>query len=74
MEIAAFIAIVVGLSQITKNVGLANKYIPLLNLLFGVVLGILFLTGDIKANVLQGLIIGLSASGLYDQSKLLIKE
>lgn len=74
MEMAAFIAIVVGLSQITKNIGLANKYIPLLNLLFGVVLGISFLTGDIKANVLQGLIIGLSASGLYDQSKLLKKE
>lgn len=74
MEIAAFIAIVVGLSQITKNVGLANKYIPLLNLAFGVMLGVSFLSGDIKANVLQGLIIGLSASGLYDQSKLLTKE
>lgn len=74
MEMAVFIAVVVGLSQITKNVGLASKYVPLLNLAFGVILGVSFLSGDIKANVLQGLIIGLSASGLYDQSKLLTKE
>ncbi|MGE6958801.1 holin, partial [Bacillus thuringiensis] len=55
------IGIIVGLSQIGKTIGLQTKYVPLLNLTLGIVLGVLFLGGDIKTNVFQGIIIGLSA-------------
>ncbi|MEK5388787.1 holin, partial [Bacillus sp. FSL M7-1431] len=49
-------------------------YIPLLNLTLGILLGVLFLPFDIKMNVFQGIIIGLSASGLYDHSKITKKD
>ncbi|PFS69456.1 holin, partial [Bacillus cereus] len=57
-SLAVMIGIVVGLSQIVKTIGLQTKYIPLLNLTLGIVLGVLFLGGDIKTNIFQGIIIG----------------
>ncbi|MED3392648.1 holin, partial [Bacillus thuringiensis] len=44
------------------------------NLTLGIVLGVLFLGGDIKTNVFQGIIIGLSASGLFDHTKIIKKD
>ncbi|PES17874.1 holin [Bacillus anthracis] len=74
VSLAVMIGIVVGLSQIVKTVGLQTKYVPLLNLTLGIVLGVLFLDGDIKTNVFQGITIGLSASGLFDQTKIMKKD
>ncbi|HFK1544977.1 holin [Bacillus toyonensis] len=74
IEISVIIAVVVGLSQIVKTIGLQTKYVPLLNLTLGIVLGVLFLDGDNKTNVFQGIIIGLSASGLFDHTKIMKKD
>ncbi|PGY28493.1 holin [Bacillus cereus] len=74
VSLAVMIGIVVGLSQIVKTVGLQTKYVPLLNLTLGIVLGVLFLDGDMKTNVFQGIIIGLSASGLFDHTKIMKKD
>ncbi|EKS8364095.1 MULTISPECIES: holin [Bacillus] len=74
VSLAVIIGIVVGLSQIIKTIGLQTKYVPLLNLTLGIVLGVLFLDGDIKTNVFQGIIIGLSASGLFDHTKIIKKD
>ncbi|WP_410985622.1 holin [Bacillus cereus] len=74
IEISIMIAVVVGLSQIAKTIGLQTKYIPLLNLTLGIVLGVLFLPQDLKMNVFQGIIIGLSASGLFDHTKIMKKD
>ncbi|MFP3415198.1 holin [Bacillus sp. SIMBA_074] len=74
IEITVMIGIAVGLSQIAKTIGLQTKYVPLLNLTLGIVLGVLFLDGDIKASVFQGIIIGLSASGLFDHTKIMKKD
>ncbi|MEK4502810.1 MULTISPECIES: holin [unclassified Bacillus (in: firmicutes)] len=74
VSLAVIIGIVVGLSQIVKTIGLQTKYVPLLNLTLGIVLGVLFLDGDIKTNVFQGIIIGLSASGLFDHTKIMKKD
>ncbi|WP_312498309.1 holin [Bacillus luti] len=73
-SLAVMIGIVVGLSQIVKTIGLQTKYVPLLNLTLGIVLGVLFLNGDIKATVFQGILIGLSASGLFDHTKIMKKD
>ncbi|HHZ5402517.1 TPA: holin [Bacillus cereus] len=74
VSLAVMIGIVVGLSQIVKTIGLQTKYVPLLNLTLGIVLSVLFLDGDIKTNVFQGIIIGLSASGLFDHTKIMKKD
>ncbi|HDX9652502.1 TPA: holin [Bacillus wiedmannii] len=74
IEITAMIGIVVGVSQIAKTTGLQTKYIPLFNLTLGITLGALFLSQDIKTNIFQGIIIGLSASGLFDHTKIMKKD
>lgn len=74
VSLAVMIGIVVGLSQIVKTIGLQTKYVPLLNLALGIVLGVLFMGGDIKTNIFQGIIIGLSASGLFDHTKIMKKD
>ncbi|MEC2869320.1 holin [Bacillus bombysepticus] len=74
VSLAVMIGIVVGFSQIAKTVGLQTKYVPLLNITLGIVLGVLFLGGEIKTNVFQGIIIGLSASGLFDHTKIMKKD
>jgi Phage holin family Hol44, in holin superfamily V len=68
---AILIAVLIGISQVAKELGLKTKYIPLLNLVLGIVLSAFFITDlAVQERILQGLIIGLSASGLFDQSKL----
>ena len=74
IEITAMIGVVVGTSQIAKITGLQTKYIPLFNLTLGITLGVLFLSQDIKMNLFQGMIIGLSASGLFDHTKIVKKD
>ncbi|MFC5773681.1 holin [Ectobacillus antri] len=67
------IAVIIGLSQVVKGLGLQAKYIPLLNVALGVLLGVFFLPADIQDNILGGIVVGLSASGLFDQSKIIKK-
>ncbi|PEE67124.1 holin [Bacillus thuringiensis] len=74
IEITAMIGVVVGISQIAKKTGLQTKYIPLFNLTLGITLGVLFLSQDIKMNLFQGMIIGLSASGLFDHTKIIKRD
>ncbi|PGM95324.1 holin [Bacillus cereus] len=74
IEITAMIGVIVGLSQIAKITGLQTKYIPLFNLSLGIMLGVLFLSEDIKMNIFQGMIIGLSASGLFDHTKIIKRD
>ncbi|PGC81418.1 holin [Bacillus toyonensis] len=74
VSLAVMIGIVVGLSQIGKTIGFQTKYVPLLNVTLGIALGVLFLGGDIKTNIFQGIIVGLSASGLFDHIKIMKKD
>jgi len=66
----ALIPVVIGLAEVVNKLGLNPKFIPVVNLVFGLITGIFFLNpGDIKAGIIQGLFIGLSASGLYSGVK-----
>ena len=74
IEITAMIGVVVGISQIAKQLDCKTKYIPVFNLTLGITLGVLFLSQDTKMNIFQGIIIGLSASGLFDHTKIMKKD
>ena len=72
LEIGIFIAIIVGVSQIIKKLGIKPKYIPLFNLALGLLMSAFFMTDlTMQERILLGFIIGLSASGLFDQTKIL---
>jgi len=71
MEISIAIALTVSLTEVIKRIfNLNSVYAPVISILIG--LGILYLGSDtyvVKDLVLTGIIVGLSASGLYSGVK-----
>lgn len=74
IESSIILGIVMALSEIFKRLNFINgKYIPLLNLAIAIALCIAYNSQGIKADVLQGFIIGLTASGVYSSTKNVIQ-
>lgn len=66
----AIIPIITMLVDVFKKAGLPTKLAPLTSLILGVAFGIVFQNnGDIKNAIITGLIMGMSASGLYSGGK-----
>lgn len=73
MNSAIIIAIITGLIEIFKKLGLNTKFAPVISVILGLFFA--FLCGEytvIADIVINGLIIGLSACGLYSGAKTLI--
>lgn len=70
-----FIPVILGVVEIAKGFGLPSKYASLLSVVLGIGL-MLLAVGDasIRTNILQGVVYGLSASGLYSGSKGFLKK
>lgn len=69
--IVAIVPVVVGLVSIAKGVGIPSKYAPVASLAIGIAL--VALTGVAwQAFVVQGIIAGLAASGLYSGTKAVV--
>jgi uncharacterized membrane protein HdeD (DUF308 family) len=72
------IGLIIGLAQLVKNLGLKSKYIPLFDVLCGLVGGILVYFIEFKYDIIQsimiGLAIGLSACGLFSGIKNLAEK
>lgn len=66
------VPIIVGLVELYK-LYLPKKYAQLVALFLGVLGGLFFTNLDIPMAVLSGIVIGLTASGLYSQSKNIFK-
>ena len=71
MEIAILVAIVVGLTEVIKKTGMPTKYLPFVALVIGVLLGY---GTDGTDGILNGIIMGLVASGSYDVGKFAVKR
>lgn len=67
------VALIIGLAQLVKNLGLKAKFIPLFDVVLGLVGGILVYFVEFKYDFIQsvmiGLAIGLSACGLFSGIK-----
>ena len=61
------VPIIVGLVQACKELGLTSRYAPLLSVLLGIAGA--FLLGSGSNAVLQGIVAGLSAAGLWSGTK-----
>lgn len=76
MEVSAqfvvLVPIVMALVSIAKNVGLPNQYAPLVAILFGAI-GTVGLAVFDFPTVLNGIVVGLTASGLYSGVKTTVK-
>lgn len=66
----ALIGLIVGLVEVLKRAGLPRRFLPLSSLIFGVSAGVIYIyPSDLKAGIIVGLMMGLSASGLYSGTK-----
>ena len=68
MEIydVVLIPLIIGIVSLLKMYGMPRRLLPVMALIFGIVGGIIYIyPEDIKAGILVGLMMGLSASGLY---------
>lgn len=74
-EIAILVAFVFAVTELVKIINVFNaKYLPLFSLGFGLIIGLTYLDFSVKENFLIGAMIGLSAAGLFDQSKIITKK
>jgi hypothetical protein len=69
-EITSLIAIVIALTQLVKNAGIEGRYTPFVSLAIAITLALFFTEGPLKFQLMNGILMGLSASGLYDAVKL----
>jgi len=58
-----------GIAEVLKKLGVPTKYIPIINVIIGVAIGVFFNWGNLLYGILSGITIGLTASGLYDTVK-----
>lgn len=64
------IPVIMAIAEMLKKVGFNPKFIPVVDIILGLIGGLVYLyPGDIKAGILQGLIMGLAACGVYSGYK-----
>jgi len=67
---ACLIPLIIGLVELLKGVGLNNRFLPVASLILGIAAGIIYVyPDDLKSGILAGIILGLSACGLYSGTK-----
>ncbi len=70
----AVVPLITALVQLFKIAGLRAKYAPFLAVLLGIIFGVFYFSSTVKEGILIGLVIGLSASGLYSGSKNMMEK
>ncbi|SHG89095.1 holin [Tepidibacter thalassicus] len=69
------ISLIIGITQAIKIAGLPKKFAPIVSLVLGIIMCVFFESkGDIKQSVLDGIILGLTASGLFSGYKSMTKN
>lgn len=71
-DLLVLVPIVIALVQILRGVGLPTQFAPVAALVIGVTGAIALTTPSVVAAI-QGILVGLSASGLYSGSKTTFK-
>lgn len=75
-EIAIIIAVVLALTEFVKRLSVVpEKYLPAVSLVLGLLAGLFYVdVVTTQEKIMFGLMIGLSAAGLFDQSKIVTKK
>ena len=63
-SILVSVAVITGLTQVIKKLGVSSRYIPLVAVIIGITYGLVFVGFDIQS-ALAGLIAGLTSVGAY---------
>lgn len=67
---AALVAVITGLVQMFKVVGIPARWSPFVAVLCGILAGVFYFhPGDVTSGIIQGCIIGLASIGFYSGPK-----
>lgn len=75
MDVTLIIAAIMGIIEAAKRSGMPSKWAPLLSIALG--LGGSFAfggDGELPTTILEGIILGLSAAGLYSGTKAVVTK
>ena len=61
--------LIIALSEFMKRLRLNKKLIPVINITLGIIFGFVFINNGWKDALFNGLLAGLTASGLYSSVK-----
>lgn len=74
VELSTVVAVIIGISELFK-VYVPNKYIPLVSMILGLLAGLFVVpASSLTESIMTGITLGLSASGVYDMTKVLHKK
>jgi len=65
----AIIPLILGIVELFKRFGFPVKYSPLIAIVVGLLFAIFYIDAEMKQRIIIGLMLGLSATGLYSGSK-----
>ncbi len=69
----ALAPVLIGLTEVGKQLGIPSKYASVVSLVLGIGLGFLCMEGDIATKIIRGCCTGLAASGLYSGTKNIVE-
>lgn len=72
MEAVSLVAIVMGLTEVVKRLGLPKRFVPLFSVVLGAGISML-MTGVTNQSIIAGVVVGLVSCGLYSGTKATIK-
>lgn len=70
----AIVPLILGIVELFKKGGLPPKYSPFIAVVFGLLFGIFYISDVVKEGIIIGLMLGLSASGLYSGTKNMVEK
>ncbi|MCY9511979.1 transposase [Paenibacillus larvae] len=71
---AVIVAVIVGLVEVAKRMGLPVRLAPALSVILGIIAGVVYFPGDVKTSVMFGFVSGLTSCGLYSAGKSAVKK
>lgn len=69
IDLTIMVPLILGIVSSVKMVGMDAKYAPALSVVLGIIMFYFFADGLVTARIFEGLVAGLSASGLYSGVK-----
>ncbi|MDT2288720.1 transposase [Paenibacillus larvae] len=59
------VAVIVGIVEMAKGIGLPVRLAPVLSVILGIVAGVVYFPDDIKTSIMFGIVSGLTSSAGY---------
>jgi hypothetical protein len=67
------VPVIIGLVQLAKEAGFPNRFLPLLDLVLGILAGVVIYGTNWQVSIANGVILGLAAAGLYRSGKVVVR-